>query len=109
MLGYVLTSQPTVILRVPSSGERRTLGYVHNRQPTVILREFQRGEKVNAWICAPQSTNHDPALDKNLDHLHYCIFTYGAATLHPKSNLPGYRRKRRSTLMIVKSIKNHEN
>ena len=45
------------------------LGYAHNRQPTVILREFQRGEKVNAWICAPRSTDHDPALDKNLDHL----------------------------------------
>ena len=59
MLGYVLTSQPTVILRVSSSGERRTLGYVHNRQPTVILREFQRGEKVNAWICPCQATDRD--------------------------------------------------
>ena len=56
MLGYVLVRQPTVL-------------NVHNRQPTVILREFQRGEKVNDWICAPRSTDHDPALDKNLDHL----------------------------------------
>ena len=31
--------------------------------------ETQRGEKVNAWTCAPRSTDHDPALDKNLDHL----------------------------------------
>ena len=60
MLGYVLVRQPTVISRVSLSGERQT---------TVILREFQRGEKVNAWICAPRSTDHDLALDKNLDHL----------------------------------------
>ena len=45
------------------------LGHVHNRQPTVILREFQRGEKVNAWICAPRSTDHDPTLDKDLQQL----------------------------------------
>ena len=45
------------------------LGYVHRGQPTMILREFQRGEKVNAWICAPRSTDHDFALEKNLDHL----------------------------------------
>ena len=45
------------------------LGYAHNRQPTVILRELQRSEKVNAWICAPRSTDHDLALDKDLDHL----------------------------------------
>ena len=25
--------------------------------------------KVNAWICASRSTDHDLALDKNLDHL----------------------------------------
>ena len=42
------------------------LGYAHNRQRTVFLREFQRGEKVNAWICAPRSTDNDLALDKNL-------------------------------------------
>ena len=35
------------------------LGYAHNRQPTVILTEFQRGEKVNAWMCT--AVNHDPA------------------------------------------------
>ena len=29
----------------------------------MILREFQRGEKVNAWICAPRSTDNDLALD----------------------------------------------
>ena len=33
------------------------LGYVHGGQPTVILREFQRGEKVNAWICAQRATD----------------------------------------------------
>ena len=37
---------------------------MHNRQPTVILREFQRGEKVNAWICARRSTDHHHALEK---------------------------------------------
>ena len=42
---------------------------VHNRQPTVILREFLRGEKVNAWICAPRSTDNNLALDKNLQYL----------------------------------------
>ena len=47
----------------------RMLGYAHNRQRTVFLREFQRGEKVNAWICAPRSTDNDPALDKNLQCL----------------------------------------
>ena len=26
----------------------------------VILREFQRGEKVNAWICAQRATDRDP-------------------------------------------------
>ena len=35
------------------------LGYVHGGQPTVILREFQRGEKVNAWICAQRATDRD--------------------------------------------------
>ena len=35
------------------------LGYVHGLQPTVILREFQRGEKVNAWICARRATDRD--------------------------------------------------
>ena len=45
------------------------LDHAHNRQPTVILRKFRRGEKVNAWICARRSTDHDHALDKNLDHL----------------------------------------
>ena len=36
------------------------LGYVHGGQPTVILREFQRGEKVNAWICAQRAADRDP-------------------------------------------------
>ena len=35
------------------------LGYVHGGQPTVILREFQRGEKVDAWICTCQATDRD--------------------------------------------------
>ena len=35
------------------------LGYVHGGQPTVILRESQRGEKVNAWICAQRATDRD--------------------------------------------------
>ena len=35
------------------------LGYVHGGQPTVISREFQRGENVNAWICAQRATDRD--------------------------------------------------
>ena len=61
------TRQPTVISRVSSSREKWMLGYVLTSQPTVILREFQCecldvclsdnrpwswDEKVNAWICA---------------------------------------------------------
>ena len=37
----------------------RLLGCVHCGQPTEILREFQRGEKVNAWICTCQATDRD--------------------------------------------------
>ena len=39
MLGHVLVGQPTVILRVPAQSKR----------------------KVNGWICAPRTTDHDPA------------------------------------------------
>ena len=44
----------------------RMLGHVLVSQPTVILRRFN----VNAWICAPTvTTDDDPALDKNLQCL----------------------------------------
>ena len=85
MLGCVLVRQPTVILRVPALGERRMLGCVHGGQPTVILRvgatfcantwthacsrqatdrhleKVSAVRKVNAWICASLTTDHDPA------------------------------------------------
>ena len=80
MLGDVLVRQPTVILRVSSSRERRMLGYVHNRQPNRDRESFY----VNARMCAQSTTDrdlervfnvvmfgyvHHGALDKNLDHL----------------------------------------
>ena len=38
------------------------LGHVHGGQPTVIFRvPAQSKRKVNAWICAPRTTDHDPA------------------------------------------------
>ena len=36
----------------------RMLGYAHFGQPNVIFRVFPR-EKVNAWKCAPRTTDHD--------------------------------------------------
>ena len=45
----------------------RMLGYVHDGQPTVILRvSIQRGEKVNAWICACQEIGTPQVTDQGL-------------------------------------------
>ena len=57
MLGYVLVRQPTVILRRKSEC-----------LDTLTIESLRR--EVNAWICAPRSTDHDPALDKNLQYLY---------------------------------------
>ena len=57
MLGCVFHGQPAVILRV-STVRRWMLGCV--RQPTVIFRVTAM-KKVNASICAPPTTDHDPA------------------------------------------------
>ena len=37
----------------------RLLGYVLVRQPAVILSGAVK--KMNAWICAPPTTDNDPA------------------------------------------------
>ena len=68
------------------------LGYVLTSQPTVILSEFQRecldmclsdngpwswDEKVNARICAPPTSDHDPAnafFTENCNNCNVCNF-----------------------------------
>ena len=39
----------------------KTTNTTHTRQPTVILRVSSSMRKVNAWICAPPTSDHDPA------------------------------------------------
>ena len=51
------------------------LGHVHGGQPTVILRVPFTSRKVNAWICAPRTTDHDPAnviFNKNCNICNVC-------------------------------------
>ena len=55
MLGYVLTSQPTVILRVSSS--REVNAWICAQRATD--RDLEGVFNVNAWICARHSTDRD--------------------------------------------------
>ena len=54
MLGYVVTSQPTVILRVFVNA--RICG--HQSTDSDLESVFVK-RRVNAWICARQSTDRD--------------------------------------------------
>ena len=44
-----------------SSGRRKANAWIRGRQATDRDLASKRCEKVNAWICAPPTTNHDPA------------------------------------------------
>ena len=58
MLGYVFVGQPTVIFRVSSHvAQRKCLGYVLCQ----TIERDRETKQVNAWKCAPPTTDHDHA------------------------------------------------